>query len=162
MSASPSKLSFYLPKDFIYSKTRHEMSPFPAFSVSLLVFQHLSSPSLSILISITLPPLISSPCRIYPVLCYPFHICSFSLFRFFPLCSQCVAAAVQPCQDQVVLKSWQRQRCLTSLADIQLEAVKLGFKQPPLPPQRKDGGTDERRDAGNRGERVRKEGMFTR
>lgn len=102
--------------------------------------------SLTIYISITLPasflfPPIESPHY------FPFHICSLSLF-----CSLCpqFAAAVRRCQDQVALKSWQRQRCLVSLADTLLGAVKLWFKHPHLPPQWRDRGMDERRDAEKR------------
>ena len=73
------------------------MSPSPVFSVSRLIFHHLS---LSIHISITLRPSLSNLlAAILPI------SVSFSLFRLFPPRSQRVAAAARPCQDQVALKS---------------------------------------------------------
>lgn len=131
------------------------MSPFPAFSASHLVFHRLSSPSLQYLYFYHTPSLLSPPCRIYSLPSFPYLFLFFVLF----LPSLCVAAAVRPCQDQVMLKSWQRQRCLASLADTQLEAVKLGFKQLHLPPQWRDGGTDERRDCWEQG-RAGEEGRY--
>lgn len=73
------------------------MGPFPAFATSL--FHRLS---LGIRSSITLHPSFLPLIKFTPR--YPFHICFSSLFGFFTPYSQRVAAAVQPCQDQVELK----------------------------------------------------------
>lgn len=78
-----------------------------------------------------LPSRLSSPSQFphfYHALSFPFSLCQISLLAlffphichffvlFFTSCSQCVAAAARPCQDQVVLKSWQRQAALPGCA----------------------------------------------
>lgn len=123
IAVSPSRLPLRLQEALIYSNKLQRDESLPLRSLYHLSF--IAWLPASIPLSCSIPAFF--PLSNLLIAIPAISVCSLCSFSLLPTHSG-VAAAVQPCQDQVELRSWQRLRCLASVADTRLKALKLGFK----------------------------------